>query len=166
MNRAISTAISAITIAQILKVPLNLKDNQALDFKKLIGTGGMPSSHSSGVTALATYVGLEEGWDSPDFAIASMLGLIVMYDASGIRRHAGEIAIQVNDLDAHVEVLAGAHPGVYHIRREKKLKESLGHQPIEVLAGALLGIGIGAASYFLKPNKEKMGFTKLINFLK
>jgi acid phosphatase family membrane protein YuiD len=154
INRAIGTALSGIALAQVLKIPLQTMKTKKVDFRTLIGTGGMPSSHSCGVTSLATYVGFEKGWDSNSFAIATMLGLIVMYDATGIRRHAGETAIQVNDLDVDVEELAGAHPGVYHIRREKKLKEKLGHQPVEVLAGALLGIGIGTISYLLKSNKK------------
>ncbi|WP_025028290.1 divergent PAP2 family protein [Caldalkalibacillus mannanilyticus] len=155
MNRAITTAISSITIAQMLKVPFNLVNSDHLDWSHLLTAGGMPSSHSSGVTALATYVGLDKGWDSTEFAISTMLGLIVMYDAAGIRRHAGETAIQVNDLDEDVEKLAGHHPGIYHVRREKKLKERLGHQPIEVFAGALLGVGIGLVSYLTKPKSKK-----------
>jgi acid phosphatase family membrane protein YuiD len=154
MNRAISTALSGIALAQVLKVPLQTMTIKKVDYRALIGTGGMPSSHSCGVTSLATYVGFEKGWDSSSFAVATMLGLIVMYDATGIRRHAGETAIQVNDLDEDVEDLAGNHPGVYHVRREKKLKEKLGHQPIEVLAGALLGVGVGSVSYLLKPKKK------------
>jgi acid phosphatase family membrane protein YuiD len=150
INRAIGTALSGIALAQVLKIPLLTMKTKRVDYRALIGTGGMPSSHSCGVTSLATYVGFEKGWDSKSFAIATMLGLIVMYDATGIRRYAGETAIQVNDLDVDVEELAGEHPGVYHIRREQKLKEKLGHQPIEVLAGALLGIGVGTVSYLLK----------------
>lgn len=159
MNRSINTALSGIIIAQILKIPFQLATKKNVSYRKLIGTGGMPSSHSSGVTSLATYVGLEEGWDSVSFSLAAMLGLIVMYDAAGIRRHAGETAVQVNDLDVDVEELAGEEPGIFHLRREKKLKESLGHQPIEVLAGALLGIGVGAFSY-LKKSKKKPNMTR------
>jgi acid phosphatase family membrane protein YuiD len=154
MNRAIHTALSGIILAQLLKVPIQIATGKRINYRNLIGTGGMPSSHSSGVTSLATYVGFEDGWDSISFSLATMLGLIVMYDATGIRRHAGETAIQVNDLDVDVEELAGENPGVFHIRREKKLKESLGHQPIEVFAGALLGIGVGAFSYLIKPKKK------------
>lgn len=155
MSKAISTAITSIALAQLLKIPTNLAKSKSLDLGNLISTGGMPSSHSSGVTALATYVGLEKGWKSTEFAIATMLGLIVMYDAAGIRRHAGETAVQVNDLDEDVEKLAGHHPGIYHIKREKKLKERLGHQPIEVAAGALLGILVGTVSYLGEKKKAK-----------
>lgn len=154
MNRAINTAISGIIIAQILKIPIQLATEKKVSYHKVISTGGMPSSHSCGVSSLATYVGLEDGWDSISFSLATMLGIIVMYDAAGIRRHAGETAVHVNDLDVDVEELAGEDPEVYHLRREKKLKESLGHQPIEVIAGALLGIGVGAFSYLIKSRKK------------
>jgi acid phosphatase family membrane protein YuiD len=149
MNRAITTALAGIAIAQLLKIPTQFAKTKNLEITTMIGTGGMPSSHSCGVTALASYIGWDKGVNSSEFAIATMLGLIVMYDATGIRRHAGETAVQVNDLDADVEELAGDHPGVYHIKREKKLKESLGHQPAEVAVGALLGIAVGTASYLL-----------------
>lgn len=150
MNKAIWTALCGITIAQLAKLPMTYLTKQKIDLNTIVSTGGMPSSHSCGVVSLASYIGMEEGFDSTEFAIATMLGLIVMYDATGIRRYAGETAIQVNDLDIDVEKLAGEHPGVYHIRRAEKLKERLGHQPIEVLAGALLGIGVGTVSYVLK----------------
>lgn len=142
-NRGLTTALVAVAAAQLLKVPWHYRKTGKWDYRKLVGSGGMPSSHSSGVTALATYTASKFGIRTPEFAIASMLGIVVMYDAMNIRRHAGEIAIQVNDLDADVERLAGHHPGIYHKRRKEKLKESLGHQPGEVAAGALLGACIG-----------------------
>lgn len=142
-NRGLATALLAVGTAQLLKLPWHYAKTGKWDFRKMVGSGGMPSSHSSGVTALATYTASKYGIRTPEFAIASMLGIIVMYDAMNIRRHAGEIAIQVNDLDADVERLAGHHPGIYHTRRKKRLKESLGHQPGEVAAGALLGAAIG-----------------------
>jgi acid phosphatase family membrane protein YuiD len=161
MNRGINSALTGIVLAQALKVPIHYTKTKKLDVTKFIGTGGMPSSHASGVTALATYIGLEKGWDSEDFALASMLGLIVMYDAANIRWHAGQTAVQVNDLDADVEFLAGNNPGLYHVKREKKLKETLGHQPIEVLAGSLLGIGVGALLHLLRPKEKKKAPTFL-----
>ncbi|OZM57448.1 haloperoxidase [Lottiidibacillus patelloidae] len=145
MNRAIATALCSIGIAQVLKIPF-AKDKDEGIIKTIFSTGGMPSSHSAGVSSLATYVGLKKGFTSVDFALATIFGLIVMYDAQGIRRHAGEIAIQVNDLDEEVEKLAGDHPGVFHTRREKELKEMLGHQPEEVAGGAVLGVLLGAIS--------------------
>ncbi len=161
MNRAIGTALGGIALAQALKVfkqpykHMGIEESKrklriAIDPAAMLETGGMPSSHSCGVASLAAYMGFEKGLNSAEFALSTMLGLIVMYDAAGIRRHAGETAIQVNDLDEDVEQLAGYHPGIYHRKRSAKLKERLGHQPVEVLAGALLGMGIGAISYWLK----------------
>ncbi|MBH5320172.1 divergent PAP2 family protein [Paenibacillus sp. GSMTC-2017] len=142
-NRGLLTALTAIGAAQLLKLPVKYLTTGQWDMKKIAGTGGMPSSHSSGVTALAVFTGRKYGMSSPEFAIASMLGLVVMYDAMNIRRHAGEIAIQVNDLDLDVEKLTGHHPDIDHKRRKEKLKETLGHHPKEVFVGALLGALIG-----------------------
>ncbi|MBD2869212.1 divergent PAP2 family protein [Paenibacillus arenilitoris] len=142
-NRGLCTALSAVGAAQLLKLPMHYAVTGEWDMRKLIGTGGMPSSHSSGVTALAAYTAAKYGLKTPAFAISAMLGIVVMYDAMNIRRHAGEIAVQVNDLDEDVEKLSGEHPGIYHKRRREKLKETLGHQPREVAAGALLGACIG-----------------------
>lgn len=142
-NRGLATALAAVGAAQLLKLPWYYRKSGKWDARKLLGSGGMPSSHSSGVSALAVYTATKHGVRTPEFAIASMLGIIVMYDAMNIRRHAGEIAIQVNDLDADVERLAGHHPGIYHKRRNERLKETLGHQPSEVAASALLGACMG-----------------------
>lgn len=142
-NRGLWSALAAVGIAQLIKPPIHAMRTGEWRWGRIVSSGGMPSSHSSGVAALATYTAIKYGVRTPEFAIASMLGMVVMYDAMNIRRHAGEIAIQVNDLDADVERLAGHHPGVYHARRKQKLKESLGHQPNEVLAGALLGAAVG-----------------------
>lgn len=147
MNRAVLAAMSSVVVAQLMKI--DRSESTRLGIDSILHSGGMPSSHSAGVTSLATYIGLKKGWSSISFAIAAMLGLIVMYDASGARRHAGETALHVNDLDVDVENLAGEHPGVYHMRRAQKLKENLGHQPIEVAAGALLGMGVGAVTYYM-----------------
>ncbi|GKU76142.1 divergent PAP2 family protein [Paenibacillus sp. L3-i20] len=142
-NRGLVTALTAVGAAQLLKLPMQYVRTSEWDTKKIIGSGGMPSSHSSGVTALAVYSATKYGVSSPEFAIATMLGLVVMYDAMNIRRHAGEIAIQVNDLDVDVEKLSGHHPGIEHKKRKERLKETLGHQPSEVAAGAVLGAIIG-----------------------
>ncbi|WP_224725915.1 divergent PAP2 family protein [Paenibacillus vietnamensis] len=142
-NRGLITAMTAVAAAQLLKVPLHHADTGKWDLSKAIGSGGMPSSHSSGVTALAAYTATKYGVKTPLFAVSAMLGIIVMYDAMNIRRHAGEIAVQVNDLDVEVEKLAGEHPGLFHKQKRERLKESLGHQPIEVTAGAVLGACIG-----------------------
>ncbi|NIK79615.1 hypothetical protein FHS15_004776 [Paenibacillus castaneae] len=142
-NRGLGTALLAVGAAQLLKLPMHYAKTGEWDCRKMIGSGGMPSSHASGVTALSVYTAKKYGLRTPEFAISAMLGIIVMYDAMNIRRHAGEIAMQVNDLDEDVEKLSGEHPGFYHKRRRSKLKESLGHQPREVAAGSLLGAIVG-----------------------
>jgi acid phosphatase family membrane protein YuiD len=147
MNRGLATAMTALGLAQALKVPIEYARKGKWNFAKLVETGGMPSSHSAAVSSLAAYVALKRGLCSVDFAISTIFGLIVMYDAMGIRRHAGEIAVEVNDLKVEVEQLADHHPGVYHEKKEKELKEMLGHLPEEVIGGCLLGIGLGTVSY-------------------
>lgn len=153
LNRAIMTGLGTIALAQALKLPVEFAAKGKWHWSTLLRTGGMPSSHSAGVASLATYIALKKGVPAIDFAISSLFGLIVMYDAMGIRRHAGEMAVELNDLDEKVERLANEHPGVYHRKREKELKEELGHMPLEVMAGALLGIGTGAVSYLLETAK-------------
>jgi hypothetical protein len=150
LNRGFTTALATIGIAQFLKLPIKKFRTGKWDVTNLLGTGGMPSSHSAAVTSLTTYIAMDKGVKSIDFALSTMFGLIVMYDAMGIRRHAGEIAMQVNKLDVEVEKLAGHHPGIYHQRRHKELKEMLGHQPEEVFGGAVLGTIIGTLSYLVQ----------------
>ncbi|KIL50982.1 divergent PAP2 family protein [Jeotgalibacillus campisalis] len=143
MNRGIITAISAIGIAQGLKVFTNKKLTGNWDWRPLFQTGGMPSSHSAGVASLAAYVAANRGTRHIETAIAVVFGSIVMYDAQGVRRHTGEIARLVNDLEDHFEVISGDYPSLEYTKREKDLKELLGHQPIEVVGGALFGILYG-----------------------
>ncbi|MDD9270099.1 divergent PAP2 family protein [Paenibacillus sp. GCM10023248] len=153
MNRALTTALLGIGTAQVMKIPLGYITTRKWDWSQMFQTGGMPSSHSAGVSALATYIAMRRGLSAIDFAVSSVFGAVVMYDAMGIRRAAGEIAVEVNDLDEQVERLAKQHPGLYHARRRKALKERLGHLPREVAGGALLGVAIGACSYWLEKRK-------------
>jgi len=150
MNRAIITGLGSIAAAQVLKLPIEYAANGKWDWSTLFRTGGMPSSHSAGVASLATYIALKKGVSAVDFAISSLFGLIVMYDAMGIRRRAGEMAVELNDLDARVEQLADQHPGAFHREQRVRLKEELGHLPHEVAAGALLGIAAGWLSRALE----------------
>ncbi|ANE47410.1 hypothetical protein SY83_15285 [Paenibacillus swuensis] len=149
MNRGLIAALSAVATAQLLKIPIRYARTGHLHLSQIATTGGMPSSHSAGVCALITYIGLKRGVKSVDFALSSLFGVIVMYDAMGIRRHAGEIAVEVNEMDIQLERLAKEHPGIYHKRREQELKEMLGHLPEEVAAGAVVGAAIGALTYAL-----------------
>jgi acid phosphatase family membrane protein YuiD len=154
VNQAMLTGLASIAIAQGLKLPLNYMHTGSWERSSLTQTGGMPSSHSAGVASLATYVALKKGTSAFDFAISSLFGLIVMYDAMGIRRSAGEMAVELNNLDAQVEELANQHPGVYHQKRKEALKEPLGHMPREVFVGAVLGIILGTISYAIEPKKQ------------
>ncbi|WP_245153917.1 divergent PAP2 family protein [Jeotgalibacillus proteolyticus] len=143
MNRGIVTALSAIGIAQGLKVFTNKKLTGKWDWRPLLQTGGMPSSHSAGVASLAAYVAANRGTRHIETALAVVFGSIVMYDAQGVRRHTGEIARLVNELEDHFEVISGDYPSLEYTKRDKELKELLGHQPIEVLGGAIFGIIFG-----------------------
>lgn len=136
-NYVLWTALLATFMAQVFKVFLVLLTEKRLALDRLLETGGMPSSHSAAVTALATSLGLTQGWDSPYFAMSAVLGSIVMYDATGIRRAAGMQAELINELVqelAHV-VDEGFKP--------QALKTLLGHTYPQVLVGALLGILTG-----------------------
>ncbi len=149
MNPAIITALSGIGAAQLLKMPVKYAKTGRWEWQTLFETGGMPSSHAAGVSALGSFIAWRKGMKTIDFAMASIFGMIVMYDAMGIRRHAGETAMEVNHLEGEVEKLVLHHTGSYHRNREEELKEKLGHLPEEVLGGALLGMSIGSIGYLL-----------------
>lgn len=149
MNKPIITALSAIAIAQFLKIPIYRGTGGKWNWRLFFETGGMPSSHSAGVSSLATYIALKKGMKTVDFSLAAIFGLLVMYDAQGVRRQAGELTIKVNDLEEEIERLRGQQDKHYHDRKSKKIRERLGHQPIEVLAGALFGMISGVISYKL-----------------
>lgn len=126
------SGLMAAFIAQVLKFILHLIFEKKIDFKIFATTGGMPSSHSAAVVALSTSVGFITGFDSISFAISTGFALIVMYDAAGLRRASGKMAVCLNkimdDFYKHdVQSMGG------------KLKELLGHTPVEVFAGAALG---------------------------
>jgi len=131
-NRVLLSSLTAWFIAQSLKICLSLYKDKKLDLTRFVGSGGMPSSHTSFVTALATSVGKINGWDSSSFAIALCFALVVMYDAAGVRRAAGN---QAKVLNIIIEDISQHKP-----LGEEKLKELIGHTPKEVLAGAILGI--------------------------
>ena len=136
IHSTLATAIIAWLCAQVLKVVFLLFKSKKLDFRRIVGSGGMPSSHSAIVCALACSVGLTEGFRSPDYAIAVVLALVVMYDAAGVRRAAGQQAKILNKLVEDWETNSQSE-------NEKKLKELLGHTPKEVFVGAMLGILVG-----------------------
>lgn len=135
-NHSLNVAMLAWFIAQLLKVLILFSVHKELDLKRFIGAGGMPSSHSATVTALSTSILKIYGFDSPIFAVAFVFSVIVMYDAAGVRRAAGEQAKVLNHI---MDNWIDKTPDVF----EKDLNELLGHTPLQVIAGALLGIIIG-----------------------
>lgn len=131
-NTVLINAVIAWALAQFLKVLIEILKAKRLKFGLMLSTGGMPSSHSSFMAAMATSVGLSAGFDSIIFAVAAAISLVVMSDAAGVRRAAGKQAKVINSLVENIE-----NTGIV---LDKKLKELLGHTPIEVACGALLGI--------------------------
>ncbi|MFN0201499.1 MAG: divergent PAP2 family protein [Bacteroidia bacterium] len=131
-------ALIANVGAQVAKTFVNAIKLRKWDSSMLLSTGGMPSSHSATVTALATALGIIDGWHSTTFAIGLWLALIVMYDAQGVRLAA---SVQATILNQILKELFSLHPTL----KGKKLKELLGHTPMQVVMGALLGIGIAFA---------------------
>lgn len=136
ISKNISVKIAALSwfLAQIIKIAINFFEYKKLDLKLLVSSGGMPSSHSSFASSLVVTMGLQEGFDSSSFAICFAFAMVVMYDAAGVRRAAGTQAKVLNIIIENVEATG--------IKIDTKLKELLGHSPIEVLAGALLGVVI------------------------
>jgi len=133
-NEIIRASVLACFIAQVLKMILVLLQSKKIDFSRLVGSGGMPSSHSAFVMAMCVAVGRKVGYDSALFGVSLVIGLIVMYDAAGVRRAAGKQAAVLNKIIREIE------NDDFHF--EERLKELLGHTPVEVLAGAVLGIFI------------------------
>jgi acid phosphatase family membrane protein YuiD len=151
-NFPLWSALLAIGIAQGVKVPITYFAIRKWDWKLMFSTGGMPSSHSAAVTALATAVGLVEGFGSTLFAISAIFAVIIMFDAAGVRRHAGTHAAVLNilmeDFNQLIEELKTMRVKPRRERAEK-LKELLGHQPSEVLVGGWLGIIQSILLYYL-----------------
>lgn len=121
---------------QLFKLIYDLVVTKKFNFKRILGAGGMPSSHSAVVCGLATMVGKSTGFSSPTFAIAAVFALVVMYDAAGIRRAAGKQAKLLNKI---VNT-----PGLKVEEVQEKLVEVLGHTPIQVLVGAIIGVVVAS----------------------
>lgn len=138
-NKILSISVLSWAVAQLLKIILDLITSKKLDLKLITSSGGMPSSHSSFVTALTLSVGFSEGFNSPLFAACFVLSCIVMYDAAGVRRAAGN---QARILNLFIQ-----NRKEQGIKIDEKLKELIGHTPVEVFAGAILGIIIAVLCY-------------------
>ena len=134
-NKYLIVPICCWACIQLFKFLTALIINKKIDFKRLIGAGGMPSSHSAVVTSIATLIGKDFGLGSPLFAISCIIAAVVMYDAAGIRRAAGKQAALLNKI---VET-----PGLTNEQVGEKLAEVLGHTPLQVFIGAIIGIIAG-----------------------
>ncbi len=120
---------------QLFKLLYDLYTTKKFNFKRIMGAGGMPSSHSAVVTSLATLIGKYNGVDSPIFALALIVAFVVMYDACGVRRAAGKQAKVLNEI---VNT-----PGLSNVQVQEKLQEALGHTPTQVFVGFLIGLIAG-----------------------
>lgn len=135
-NKCICVPFMLWFIIQIFKFVTDFVKNKKINIKRLMGAGGMPSSHSAVVTSLAVCIGKTYGFDSGIFAIALIMAFVVMYDAAGVRRAAGKQARIINKI---LET-----PGLTTVEVQEKLIEALGHTPVQVFIGALIGIVVGA----------------------
>ena len=143
-NQLLMSAVTGWVVAQFLKTLIDFALNKNFNAERLVGSGGMPSSHSATVCGLTAAALLKYGAGSFEFAVSFVLSMIVMYDAIGVRRETGKQAkllnsiLSENPLKLNAEVL------------QEKLKEYVGHTPLQVLAGAILGIGLALAlnSYY------------------
>lgn len=134
-NNILWATLFSCVLAQILKIPFHYLEHKELNWTRCIGSGGMPSSHSSSVCTLATCVGLQYGFGTPLFAVATAFAIIVMYDAAGVRKATGEQAKILNRIIKKFEK--------HEFQVDQELKELIGHTKVEVLVGATMGILLG-----------------------
>ena len=136
-NTVVTVPAFAWVVTQVTKVIYDLEKHRKIDIRRFVGAGGMPSSHTAFVTSLATVIGLHSGWGSVEFGITFALAMIVMYDATGVRRAAGKQAQVLNKL------IAESQSSGKLTNLDVKLKELIGHTPFEVLVGGIIGILFG-----------------------
>jgi len=134
-NAILVSAVTAWAIAQLLKVVVSVILMRRLNFQLIFSSGGFPSSHSATVSALTLGIGKYYGWDSPIFAVAAVFTMIVLYDAAGVRRAAGKQAEVLNLLVERLSPTLNFD--------QKRLKELIGHTPLEVFGGVSVGIIVG-----------------------
>jgi acid phosphatase family membrane protein YuiD len=142
-NKALIAGLTAWALAQVIKIPLDYMRTRRWNWALLFTTGGMPSSHSSLMTATTLAIGLYFGLDHPLFALGVAITMIVVYDAAGVRMQAGIHAQRINVL--FNELLHG------HMVDEKELREVIGHTPLEVVGGILLGLAVATSQWLIWP---------------
>ncbi len=135
-NKYLIVPILTWFFIQTFKVIWDLITTKKFNFKRILGAGGMPSSHTAVVMSLSTLIGKEFGFDSPIYALSMVFAFVVMYDAAGVRRAAGKQATLLNKI---VET-----PGLSDLEVQERLVEVLGHTPTQVIVGAIIGIIVGA----------------------
>ncbi len=135
-NKCLVIPLCVWFFIQLFKFITDFIVNKKINLKRLMGAGGMPSSHSAVVCSLATCIGKIYGFDSGIFAISIIMAFVVMYDAAGVRRAAGKQARILNKI---IET-----PGLSTIQVQEKLVEVLGHTPVQVFVGAIIGFVVGA----------------------
>jgi uncharacterized protein len=138
-NKILWVSITGWAVAQTIKVVIGIIKEKRFNFRWFIGTGGMPSSHASGATALAVACGFDVGFNSAVFALAVMFAIVTMFDAQGVRRSTGQQA----------EILNKIMDDIYWKGKieEDRLKELIGHTPIEVFIGGIIGFAIALVAY-------------------
>ena len=136
-NKIIQTGAVAWVISQVIKTLIHLIVNKKIVWERLVGDGGMPSSHSATVTSVAVAAGFNAGWGSAVFGVAVFMAIIVMHDARGVRRETGKQAVVINDMIDLFEKM-----GAGNLTPEQTLKEFVGHTPLQVFAGGILGFVI------------------------
>ena len=142
-NRFFIVSVSSWFVAQFLKTVIYALENKKWDWSRLFGDGGMPSGHSATVSSLAIMSALTFGFDSFQFAVTAILAIIVCHDAMGVRLETGKQAVKINEILEAFELLAPDKIS------EANLKDFVGHTPIQVMAGILLGIVNACVMYFL-----------------
>ena len=148
-NRMLLAAVLGWAIAQVVKTLIDLALNKKINFERLVGSGGMPSCHSATVCALCVAAGYDYGLDSAAFAVSAILAIIVMYDARGVRRETGNQAEILNQI---MEFFRLPENGEFKLEfNQEQLKVLIGHTPLQVICGAILGIIVGVASVNLLP---------------
>ncbi len=133
-NKIFVTTILAWIVAQTIKVLIGVIRQKKFDFRWFVGTGGMPSSHAAGASCLAAAIGIEYGFDSVFFALAASFALVVMFDAQGVRRAAGKQAQLLNMITEDIYWQGKV--------KENRLRELIGHTPVEVIVGFFVGITV------------------------
>lgn len=138
-NKILMTTLSAWFIAQSIKVTFGVLRQKRFDFRWFVGTGGMPSSHAAGASCLATAIALEYGFNSVYFALAASFAIVVMFDAQGVRHSTGKQA----------QILNRIMDDIYWQGRiqENRLRELMGHTPVEVIIGFLLGVMVALLAH-------------------